>query len=233
MIRAIIIEDDPMVAQINRRYLSVFDNVEIAGVFSNGLQALEYLQKMPADLALVDITMPGLSGDLLVEKCRAMGVSTDFIMVTAANDIEHVNRMLRSGVVDYLVKPFSMERFNQAIEKYLRRKAIVGSRHALNQEDLDRMVGAAAVQQYRENELPKGLQQSTLNTIVHFLRAHPRASHSCESLSKTVNLSSVTVRRYLNYLVKANQLDARVCYETGGRPSLMYVLKTTDDQNRH
>ena len=230
MIRAIIIEDDPMVAEINRRYLSLFDSVEIAGVFSNGLQALESMQKSPVDLALVDITMPGLSGDLLVERCRSLGVATDFIMVTAANDIEHVNRMLRSGVVDYLVKPFSMERFNQAIEKYLRRKALAGSRHALRQEDLDRMVGVATVQQYREDDLPKGLQQGTLTTILDFLHANPEASHSCESLSKTINLSSVTVRRYLNYLVKANQLDARVCYETGGRPSLMYVLKQSKNK---
>ena len=225
MIQAIIIEDDPMVAEINRRYLSLFDSVEIAGVFSNGLQALESMREHPADLALVDITMPGLSGDLLVEKCRSMGIATDFIMVTAANDIGHVNRMLRSGVIDYLVKPFTMERFNQAIEKYLRRKELAGSRHALSQEDLDRMVGATAVQQHREDALPKGLQQGTLSTILQVLRAEPKAAHSCESLSKAVGLSSVTVRRYLNYLVKTNYLDVQVCYETGGRPSLLYVLR--------
>ena len=228
MIQAIIIEDDPMVAEINRRYLSAFDNVEVIGVFSNGLTALDHLQKSPADLALVDITMPGMSGDILVEQCRKQGISTDFIMVTAANDIEHVNRMLRSGVVDYLVKPFSMERFNQAIEKYLQRKALVGSRHALAQEDLDRIVGAAVPRQ-KENELPKGLQQGTLNTILEVLQAEPSVSHSCESLSKAVNLSSVTVRRYLNYLVKADRVEARVYYETGGRPSLMYELKETKE----
>ena len=223
MIRVIIAEDDPMVAEINRRYLAQFDEIGVSGIYGNGLKALEALKRGPVDLALVDITMPGMSGDRLVEECRALGLSTDFIMVTAANDIEHVSRMLRGGVVDYLVKPFTVERFNLAVEKYLQRKALIGSRHDLNQEELDRMVGAGGAA--AAEELPKGLQQATMNTLTEALRARSETGHTCESVSRETGLSRVTVRRYLNHLVKEGKAEAKVCYETGGRPSMLYSLK--------
>ena len=47
MIRAIIVEDDPMVAEINKRYLSEFQDIEVTEIFKNGRDALGYLSKIP------------------------------------------------------------------------------------------------------------------------------------------------------------------------------------------
>ena len=58
MIRIIIVEDDPMVAQLNAAYLERLEGCCVVGQFSNGLEALEYLRKNPGELAIVDVYMP-------------------------------------------------------------------------------------------------------------------------------------------------------------------------------
>lgn len=62
MIRTIIIEDDPMVAQINCQYLQPLGDFQIDGIFNSGAAAQEYLKENEADLAIVDIYMPGMNG---------------------------------------------------------------------------------------------------------------------------------------------------------------------------
>ena len=63
MIHTAIVEDDPMVAQINRQYLQRMGDFHIGGIFTNGKDALEYLQTQPVDLAILDVYMPGINGD--------------------------------------------------------------------------------------------------------------------------------------------------------------------------
>ena len=121
MIRAIIVEDDPMVAEINKRYLSEFQDIEVIEIFKNGRDALGYLSKNPVDLIILDITMPVLDGLELAKIIRENRINSDIIVVTAANDIEHLDEMLRYGVIDYLIKPFDRNRFNKAINKFLKK----------------------------------------------------------------------------------------------------------------
>ena len=72
MIRIIIVEDDPMVAQLNAACLRAMEGFEVAGVFSNGLEALEFLKENPVDLAIVDVYMPVCSGVELLRRMRGM-----------------------------------------------------------------------------------------------------------------------------------------------------------------
>lgn len=79
---------------------------------------------------------------------RAKGVDADVIMVTSANDAKTVNDAVRLGAVDYLVKPFAYERFQQALEVFCRRRESV-QRDSFSQDALDhtlfRANGAGAV----------------------------------------------------------------------------------------
>ena len=113
IIHAIIVEDDPMVAQINQQYLRQIGQFAIDGVFTNGQEALEYLRTTPADLVILDEYMPIISGIELLRKMAAENIKSAVIMVTAATEVQVVNEALRLGIVDYLIKPFSFQRLSE------------------------------------------------------------------------------------------------------------------------
>ena len=90
MIRVIIVEDDPMVAQLNGAFLDRMEGFAVQGIFANGQEALEYLQENPVELALVDVYMPVCSGVELLRQMRGSGIQTAVIMITAATDMKIV-----------------------------------------------------------------------------------------------------------------------------------------------
>ena len=87
MIRIIVVEDDPMVAQLHAACLRVIEGFEVAGVFSNGLEALDFLKANPVELAIVDVYMPVCGGVELLRRMRGAWIQTSVILVTAATGI--------------------------------------------------------------------------------------------------------------------------------------------------
>ena len=107
MIHTIIVEDDPMVAQIHRQYLEKLNGFNIDGIFNDGNRALDYLEKHPNDLIILDIYMPTMTGLQLLRKLRSIGIKSSVIMVTAAMETKVIGDALELGIVDYLIKPFN------------------------------------------------------------------------------------------------------------------------------
>lgn len=226
MIRTIIIEDDPMVAQVNCQYLQPLGDFQIDGIFNSGAAAQEYLKENEADLAIVDIYMPGMNGIELLRWIRGDHRNLSVIMVTAATEIQTVAEALQLGIVDYLIKPFSFARFQEAVQKYLRKENVLKHSHTANQTMLDQLLNAAPANlNFETQDLRKGLNQMTLDRVKSYLRERPDEKHTCESLSAALGLSKVTIRRYLNYLIEIQEMVSSIDYETGGRPRVLYLLK--------
>lgn len=222
MIRTVIVEDDPMVAQINGQYLRQLGDFRIEGMFSNGREALEYLRRSGADLAILDVYMPSVSGSELLRQMRGEGIPTAVIMITAATEMKVVDEALRLGIVDYLIKPYSFDRFQEAVRKFLAKDNLLKSSATVDQAVVDRLlVGEPAA----DMELRKGLNQKTLAHVYDFLRLHCDKKHTCESISLSAGLSKVTVRRYLNYLIETGRVVSSIDYETGGRPGVLYKIR--------
>ena len=118
MYTTVIIEDDPMITRLNRRYIEQDSRFAVVQTFSAAHPALFWLQRNPIDLIILDVYMPQMSGTELLLQLRAEGVDADVIMVTSANDAKTVNDAVRLGAVDYLVKPFAYERFRQALDVF-------------------------------------------------------------------------------------------------------------------
>lgn len=230
MISTIIIEDDPMVAQINRKYLEHVPEIQVKAVYSNGREALDAILADPPALIVLDVYMAGLSGLELLHQLRQKDVNSDVIMVTAANDVKDVNEALRLGIVDYLVKPFEYERFMEAIAKFLKKNHALRRDAKLDQEAIDRLFSAQLPGKQRT--LQKGLQQRTLDMVRQQMRMQPSCSCSCETLSDDIGLSRVTVRRYLNYMAENGEVINTVDYSTGGRPGIIYTLKGQKPEDR-
>ena len=224
MYKVMIVEDDPMVASINQQYLERNQNLKTVGQFRNGQEALEYLENNGADLAVVDYYMPIMDGLEFVRKCHEKNIKTDVIIVTAANTAQDISEFLQLGIVDYLVKPFTYERFQKAIDKYLYRKNLAKQDKTLDQAEIDKLLSQE--QNIRPAEkvvLEKGLQEQTLERIRTYLEEHKGTLMSSNEIASEVNLSRITVRRYMNYLVENREIISQIDYSTGGRPSIKYT----------
>ena len=112
MMSCIIIDDEPLACEVLESYLCRLDFAAIAGTFSNTTDAPAYLQINKADVMLLDIEMPGMSG---IKFLRQLTDPPLTIFTTAYRDYAFDGYEL--GVVDFLLKPISFERFKQAMEK--------------------------------------------------------------------------------------------------------------------
>ena len=222
MIRIIVVEDDPMVAQLNAAYLGRMEGFEVLGIFGNGREALEYLREHPADLAIVDVYMPVCSGMELLRQMRGTGIQTAVIMITAATEMKVVEEALRLGIEDYIIKPFSYDRLRDSVLRFRDKNSLVQQSQRASQEMVDRLLGNKPAR-LPEKELPKGLNAKTLAAVRAALDRD--RDHTCESISAASGLSRVTVRHYLNYLIETDVLTSAIDYETGGRPRVLYRLK--------
>jgi response regulator of citrate/malate metabolism len=222
MINVIVVEDDPMVAHINRECLAKFPDVSVAAWLASGREALRWLKANEVDLMILEAKLPDLNGLELLRLARRNGYKVDAIMVTAARDAELVEELLRLGVVDYLVKPFVESRFKEAMLKYLAKKETLKSGGDLDQARIDRLLSGVPAK--ASFELPKGLQSNTWNLIRDRLAQGRGQFLDCEDVAERVELSKVTIRRYLKHMAESRLVECRVDYETGGRPSVRYRL---------
>ena len=167
--------------------------------------------------------MPEMSGVELLQELRRRGCNADAIFITAANDAPHIQEALRLGAVDYLIKPFRYERFEEALDKVVVRRKVIESGLEFTQADIDEMVRTRRPNpESRTAELEKGIQRQTLDHIRGDLRKNAGTYRTAEQIAADTGLSKVTVRRYLNYLIGTNEAESQVDYSTGGRPRVEY-----------
>lgn len=221
MYKVLIVEDDPMVAMINEQYIARNSNFHVLGTCGDGQKALELLEHTSVDLVVMDVYMPVVNGLEAMRALRNKQIDSDFIMVTAANDRETLEEALRLGVIDYLVKPFTFDRFQQALDKFLLQRQALYKVDSLNQKTIDSIITT----QRPPETPPKGVQIKTMNLLYETLKNQKGVWLTGEEIAQISGLTSVTVRRYMNYLAETGKIDCEINYETGGRPCMKYKSK--------
>ena len=219
----LIVEDDPMVSMINEQYVLKGSDFSIAGTCRNGNEAIEFLKSNTTDLILLDVYMPLMDGINTLKKIREMKISSEVIMITAANDTTTIEQTMNLGVLDYLIKPFAYDRFNVALEKFKIKHQLLKGSSVLDQHSLDSLITANFQKEKKELNiiLPKGIQRTTLNRIKNFFDQNQNWQ-SVDMISDALGISLVTARNYLNYLVSQKIVLEDINYSTGGRPSMLY-----------
>jgi two-component system LytT family response regulator len=113
--KALIIDDEDLARAIVREHLAAHPGVEVAAECANGFEALKAVAQHQPDLIFLDIQMPKLDGFEVLELLEAEGKRPAVIFVTAYD--QHALRAFEAHAVDYLLKPFSKERFDAALAK--------------------------------------------------------------------------------------------------------------------
>ena len=220
--KVLIVEDDPMVSMINEQYVNRNKAFAVVGKCKDGKSALDFLEKNDVDLIVLDVFMPLMDGFETLRQIRKNKKSVDIIMVTAANDRDSLEEALHLGVVDYLVKPFTYDRFRIALDKYVSHLEAFKNMDTLNQKNIDYIFGNS---QKKSDELyPKGIQEKTMQTILDEMKKSPSKWLTGDEVAERIGLTGVTVRRYLNHLAEKGVLLSEIDYETGGRPCMRYKL---------
>ena len=112
MIRTIIVDDEPPAREILREFLSAHDDVEIIAECANGFEAVKAVSEHDPDLLLLDIQMPKLDG---FEVLSLLDRSPVVVFATAHD--EYALRAFEVHALDYLLKPFSEERFRAVLQR--------------------------------------------------------------------------------------------------------------------
>ncbi len=108
----IIVEDQPPAQRILQKYIQDAEVLQLKGTYSSALEAMDFLGKEAIDIMFLDIHLPKLSG---IEFLKTLGKKPHVILTTAFS--EYALESYELNVVDYLLKPFSFERFLTAIHK--------------------------------------------------------------------------------------------------------------------
>lgn len=216
--RVLIIEDDPMVAMIHKEYFKKKELTDDLNHVTSLEAAKDYLKKNKVDLIILDNYLTDGQGVEFLPELKGYPI----IMITAANDVQTVEAALSNGVVDYLVKPFTYERFSQAIDKVQDYVNLL-SKEKINQDLIDDYLNSGRVEE-EEDSLPKGLSRITLKKVIEAIQQQ-NTGFTTQQIADILDISRITIRKYLNHLVNIKVLSEDAEYYTSGRPVSVFTVE--------
>jgi len=218
-LRVLIIEDDPMVAMIHKEYFKKKELTDDLNHVTSLEAAKDYLKKNNVDLIVLDNYLTDGQGVEFLPELKGYPI----IMITAANDVQTVEAALSNGVVDYLVKPFTYERFSQAIDKVQDYVNLL-SKEKINQDLIDDYLNSGRVEE-EEDSLPKGLSRITLKKVIEAIQQQ-NTGFTTQQIADILDISRITIRKYLNHLVNIKVLSEDAEYYTSGRPVSVFTVES-------
>lgn len=225
MIKILIIEDDYRIAEIHKRFLEELDYVTVVGKALTGKEAIEIAGKNKVDLVLLDLYLPDLMGEEIIDELRKTEQEMDFVVVTAASEKEIVGKLLRSGIFDYIIKPVIKERLLETVARYREFKKSLLEKKSIEQNFLDDFFGVSVDEknEHRVKPTPKGIDPLTLEKVREIL-FNSEQGITADELGEKIGASRTTARRYLEFLISEEEVVADLRYGTIGRPERIYFI---------
>jgi two-component system LytT family response regulator len=114
MINAILIDDEPLACDLVKEYLADYPQIQVVATCHDGFEGMKAINEHQPDLVFLDIQMPKITG---FEMLELLDEPPAVIFATAFD--EFAIKAFESNAVDYLLKPFSKERFDKAVQKFI------------------------------------------------------------------------------------------------------------------
>lgn len=112
MIRCVVVDDEPLAISLLHQYIRQYNGLEMLDGFTDAIESIQYVNSNQVDILFLDILMPDITG---IEVLRRLNKKPAVIFTSAHRDFALDGYEM--GVVDYLLKPFSFERFKKGVEK--------------------------------------------------------------------------------------------------------------------
>ena len=117
MIKAVVIDDEPLARSIVCEYLQAYPGIEVVEECNNGFEGLKAIQQHKPELIFLDIQMPKITGFEMLELVEELPA----VIFTTAFD-EFAIKAFEAHAIDYLLKPFNKERFDKAVQKFMQQQ---------------------------------------------------------------------------------------------------------------
>ena len=118
--KAIIIDDEPLARSLVKEYLQAYKNIELVEECNDGFEGVKAIQQHNPDIIFLDIQMPKINGFEMLELID----NPPHVIFTTAFE-EYAVKAFETYALDYLLKPFSKDRFNKCIQKLLQQKSVI------------------------------------------------------------------------------------------------------------
>ncbi|SBS78687.1 Transcriptional regulatory protein [uncultured Mycobacterium sp.] len=223
MINVLIVEDEPLIAEAHRTYLTRLQGFTVIGLAQTARDAMRIAAEAqsPVDLVLLDLGLPDTSGIALASALSGLRPAPDIIAITSERDLEMVRAAVAHGALAYLLKPFTFAAFRDRLERYRRyREALPAGTDAASQAEVDRALGELRIGTDKSVS-PKGAAPATTDEIARAVRDRADGLTADEA-AKLVGVSRVTAWRYLERLADDGTITRITEYGKTGRPSTRY-----------
>lgn len=224
MIRVLIVDDEPLIAEAHKNYVERMPDFVVAGVVHSGSAAMRFASSEPVDLVLLDIGLPDANGIDVAAALGGLRPSPDVIAITSERDLSVVRSAVAHGVVLYLLKPFTFAAFRDKLERYREfHAALPAGENAVSQRDIDRAMAHLRTADERTST-PKGISPQTMDGISACVKEAPDGLNASDA-AKAVGVSRVTAWRYLERLADDGLVSRQTEYGRAGRPQVRYVWR--------
>lgn len=118
MFRVLIVDDEPIIKKSITKLIQMeHSNFKIINTADNGKEALQIAEKELPDLVITDVRMPGMDGIQLIKKLSNLKKKMKVVMISGYDEFDYVQKALRFGAVDYILKPIKPSLFHEVIQK--------------------------------------------------------------------------------------------------------------------
>jgi response regulator of citrate/malate metabolism len=219
MIRVLVVDDDYHVAHAHALSVATIDGYSVVGEANSGTAALDLIASTQPDLLLLDMYLPDFSGLDLVRRISATSDQIpDFLLLTAARDIESVRTAMQLGAFYYLVKPFTFAALREQLQAYSAWVERLAQAPEADQEQVDALYSLRGAQ-------PRGMTaralEPTMAKVLQIVSA-AAAPVSAADVAQALGASRPTAQRCLAELAKSQLIDLDLAYGTTGRPQHRY-----------
>jgi response regulator of citrate/malate metabolism len=233
VIRTLVVDDDYHVAHAHALSVGRVPGFSVTGEAHSAEEARLLIRDEHPDLLLLDMYLPDYSGLDLVRRLTSESTGSagpdapshvpDFLLVTAARDIESVRSAMQLGAIYYLVKPFTFAALREQLESYRQWRERLESSPEADQGTVDALYGllrSPAVTSATRSNLPP-----TMARVLEIVRSSATPLGAAD-VAQRLGVSRPTAQRYLAILVQKQAIDLDLAYGTTGRPEHRYLLRS-------
>ena len=196
-IRVLIVDDQDIIRTGLALVVEEYEDIELIGTASNGIEALRVCETLTPDVVLLDLIMPGMDGVTTIHNLRTRYPSIRIVVLTSSDEEKLVQKALHAGALSYLVKNVSVPALIDAI------RAAYHGKSTLTQEAAQVLVGAIQRPPALGHDLSQR-EMETLRLMIRGLKNH--------EVAQQMMVSTSTVKKHVSSILSklgvTNRLEA-------------------------